>query len=108
MGGFLIGSLYDSIKMPFGVNLLWDPIASIETAAATGANFVREVMCGSFATDMGLLSPDPALVTQTRTRLKAEHIALFTNIVPEFATALAGRSVAKLATAAEYFGFDAI
>ncbi|NQW64993.1 MAG: BtpA/SgcQ family protein [Actinobacteria bacterium] len=106
--GFLIGSLYDSIKMPFGVNLLWDPIASIETAAATGANFVREVMCGSFATDMGLLSPDPALVTQTRTRLKAEHIALFTNIVPEFATALAGRSVAQLATAAEYFGFDAI
>ena len=83
-------------------------IASIEAASASGASFVREVMCGSFASEMGLLAPDPALVAQTRTRLKAEHIALFTNIVPEFASALEGRSVQQRAKAAEYFGFDAI
>lgn len=105
---FLMGSVYEDLKLPFGVNLLWDPIASIETASATGASFVREVMCGSFATDMGILAPDPALIAQTRTRLRAEHIALFTNIVPEFASALANRSVSQLAKAAEYFGFDAI
>jgi membrane complex biogenesis BtpA family protein len=105
---FLIGAVYGSIKTPYGVNLLWDPIASIETAASCGASFVREVMCGSFASDMGILSPDPALVAQTRTRLKAERIALFTNIVPEFASAMEGRTVAQRALAAEYFGFDAI
>lgn len=105
---FLIGAVHDSIKAPYGVNLLWDPIASIEAASACGATFVREVMCGSFATEMGILSPDPALVAQTRTRLKADHIALFTNIVPEFASALEGRTVAQRAIAAEYFGFDAI
>jgi predicted TIM-barrel enzyme len=65
-------------------------------------------MCGSFASDMGPLAPDPALVAQTRVRLKAEHVALFTNIVPEFASALEGRTVAQRAKAAEYFGFDAI
>ena len=54
------------------------------------------------------LNPDPALVTQARTRLKADQIALFTNIVPEFASALEGRTVAQRAKAAEYFGFDAI
>lgn len=105
---FLIGAVHSSIKVPYGVNLLWDPIASIETAASSGASFVREVMCGSFASDMGILSPDPALIAQTRTRLKAERIALFTNIVPEFASAMEGRTVAQRAMAAEYFGFDAI
>lgn len=105
---FLIGAVYDEIKLPYGVNLLWDPIASIETAAATGASFVREVMCGSFVSEMGILAPDPALVAQTRTRLKADHVALFTNIVPEFASAMEGRTVQQRAKAAEYFGFDAI
>ena len=105
---FLIGSIYSELKIPFGVNLLWDPIASIETAAATGASFVREVMCGSFASDMGILTPDPALIAETRTRLKAENLALLTNIVPEFANPLGGRTVSDLAKSAEYFGFDGI
>ena len=105
---FLVGAVYDQIRIPYGVNLLWDPIASIEAAAACGATFVREVMCGSFISEMGLLTPDPAIIARTRTRLKAEHIALFTNIVPEFASALEGRTVAQRAKAAEYFGFDAI
>ena len=105
---FLIGSIYGDLKIPFGINLLWDPIASIETAAATGASFVREVMCGSFASDMGILAPNPALITETSTRLKAENLALLTNIVPEFANPLGGRTVAELAQSAEYFGFDGI
>ena len=105
---YFIGEMKSQMDKPYGVNLLWDPIASIEAASASGASFVREVMCGSFASDMGLLAPDPALVAQTRIRLKAEHVALFTNIVPEFASALEGRTVAQRAKAAEYFGFDAI
>lgn len=105
---YLIGAVRDSIGLPYGVNLLWDPIASICTAAACGASFVREVMCGSYATDMGILAPDPALVAQTRTRLRADNIALFANVVPEFATALGERTVTQRAKAAEYFGFDAL
>jgi membrane complex biogenesis BtpA family protein len=105
---FLVGAVYDQIRIPYGVNLLWDPIASIEAAAACGATFVREVMCGSFISEMGLLTPDPAIIARTRTRLKAEHIALFTNIVPEFASAMENRTVAERAKGAEYFGFDAI
>jgi uncharacterized protein len=105
---FMIGAVRDAIRVPYGVNLLWDPIASICTAAASGASFVREVMCGSYATDMGILAPDPALVAQTRTRLRADGIALFANVVPEFATALGDRTTSQRAKAAEYFGFDAL
>ena len=105
---YFIGEMKSQMDKPYGVNLLWDPIASIAVAASTGASFVREVMCGSFASEMGILQPDPAAVVQTRTRLRAEHIALLTNIVPEFATALADRTVAQRAQAAAYFGFDAL
>jgi membrane complex biogenesis BtpA family protein len=105
---FMIGAVRDVVRVPYGVNLLWDPFASICTAAATGASFVREVMCGSYATDMGILAPDPALVAQTRTRLRADGIALFANVVPEFATALGERTTSQRAKAAEYFGFDAL
>jgi hypothetical protein len=105
---YFIGEMKSLMDKPFGVNLLWDPIASISVAAATGASFVREVMCGSYASEMGILQPDPALVVQTRTRLRADHIALLANIVPEFASALGDRTVAQRAQAASYFGFDAL
>jgi len=105
---FLIGAVSADIRLPFGVNLLWDPVTSVCTAAATGAAFVREVMSGSYASEMGILAPDPSAITAARTRLRAEGIALFANVVPEFATALGGRTTAQRAAAAEYFGFDAL
>ena len=36
----VIGELIPDIKIPFGVNVLWDPIATLDLAAATGAKFV--------------------------------------------------------------------
>lgn len=37
----VIGELLDEITVPFGANVLWDGVASIDLAAATGAAFVR-------------------------------------------------------------------
>jgi predicted TIM-barrel enzyme len=34
--------------------VLWDPYASIDLAAATGAKFIREIMSGVYASDFGL------------------------------------------------------
>jgi membrane complex biogenesis BtpA family protein len=53
-----IGRLRSEIRLPFGVDLLWDPIAAVAVARATGAAFVREVFMGVFDSDMGLLAPD--------------------------------------------------
>ena len=47
------------LKVPFGVNYLWDPVASVAIGAATGASFVREIFTGVFASDMGLWRPMP-------------------------------------------------
>ena len=59
-------------SVPFGVNYLWDPLASVAIGAATGARFVREIFTGLFASDMGLWQPDAAaaarLAAQSRPR----------------------------------------
>src|SRR5512137_401723 len=54
----IIGELLNEIRIPFGVNVLWDPSASLDLAAATGASFVREVFSGVYASYFGLWNPD--------------------------------------------------
>ena len=48
---YVIGFLKEKIKVPFGVNVLWDPLSTIAVAAATGAQFVREIFTGVYASD---------------------------------------------------------
>ena len=38
--------------LPFGVDVLWDPIAAMALARATGAAFMREVVTGAYESDM--------------------------------------------------------
>ncbi|MDD2503129.1 MAG: BtpA/SgcQ family protein, partial [Clostridia bacterium] len=45
----VIGEIKSEIKIPFGVNVLWDPYASLDLAAATDAVFIREIMSGVYA-----------------------------------------------------------
>ncbi|MEG2633898.1 MAG: BtpA/SgcQ family protein, partial [Oscillospiraceae bacterium] len=42
----IIGELQPMIEIPYGVNCLWDPIASLDLAAAVEAKFVREIFTG--------------------------------------------------------------
>ena len=44
------------LKVPFGVNYLWDPSASVAIAAATGARFVREIFTGALRLRHGLVA----------------------------------------------------
>jgi len=50
----IIGEIRREIKLPFGVNVLWDPTASIDLAVAVGGLFVREIFSGVIASDFGL------------------------------------------------------
>ena len=69
---FAIGVLRSEIKVPFGVNVLWDPTSSMALAAATGASFVREIMTGTYASDMGPWTPDAgAALRRTQARPQA-------------------------------------
>jgi membrane complex biogenesis BtpA family protein len=97
-----IGRLKAEIVTPFGVNLLWDPMASIAVAAATGASFVREVFTGVYASDMGVWAPDAASALRYRRRLGRDDLALLFNVSAEFAYSLDRRSLADRARSAAF------
>ena len=64
---FAIGELKRLIKVPFGVNYLWDPVATVALAVASGARFAREIFTGVYDSDMGLWAPDAAGALRLRT-----------------------------------------
>jgi len=103
-----VGRLKDRIRVPFGVNLLWDPMASLAVARATGASFIREVLTGVYESDLGIISPDIGAISGYRTAIGAANVALFDNISPEFSSPLGSRSVADRAKGAAFLGMDAI
>ena len=105
---YIIGRVRDEVHVPFGVNILWDPVATIRLAAATGASFVREVFTGTYESDMGLWSPKGSEAFLVRRQLDCQHVAVFNNITPEFARSIAGRSVAERAKVAAFFGAEAL
>jgi uncharacterized protein len=99
---YVIGRLRPQISVPFGVNVLWDPMASIALAAATGATFVREIMTGTHASDMGAWTPDAGAAMRYRDRLGRRDLALLYNISAEFAWSLDRRSLPDRARSAVF------
>lgn len=89
----VIGELRKDIDVPFGVNVLWDGVASIDLAAATGAQFVREIFTGVYASDFGLWNTNVGEAARHRARIGASDVKLMFNIVPESATYLAHRDI---------------
>ncbi|XVQ09632.1 BtpA/SgcQ family protein [Spirillospora sp. CA-255316] len=93
----IIGELATQITVPFGVNVLWDPMASIDLAVATGAQFVREIFSGVYAGDYGLWNTDGGQIARHRRAVDGQDVRLLYNIVPESAVYLAGRDAASIA-----------
>jgi len=93
----IIGELMADIKVPFGVNALWDPIASLDLSVAVDAKFVREVFTGVYAGDLGLWNTNCGEVVRHQHRIGAENVKLLFNIVPESARYLADREVVEIA-----------
>jgi hypothetical protein len=90
------------LKVPFGVNYLWDPVASVAIGAATGAKFVREIFTGVFASDMGLWTPDCAGAARLRRNLGCEDMKMLFNINAEFAHSLDARPIEMRARSAVF------
>ena len=99
---YAIGALRSEIKVPFGVNVLWDPMSTMALAAATGASFVREIFTGTYASDMGPWNPDAGAALRYRERLRRSGLAVLFNISAEFAYSLDRRSLADRARSAVF------
>lgn len=104
----VIGQLRRDLRVPHGVNILWDAIASLALARATGARFIREVLTGVYESDLGMIEPAIGDIGGYRTAIGADDVLLFDNIQPEFASAIGRRTVADRARGAAFLGADAI
>lgn len=93
----VIAELYPEISVPFGVNVLWDPSASIDLAVATGAKFVREIFTGVYASDFGTWDTNCGAVVRHQYAVGGQDVKLLFNIVPEAAAYLAPRDIADIA-----------
>jgi len=93
----LIAQLKTDLHIPFGVNVLWDPIASIDLAVATGASFVREIFTGVYGSDFGLWNTNCGEVIRHQVTVNGQDVRLFFNIVPESAAYLGSRDIADIA-----------
>ena len=95
--GRIIGELKSEIRVPFGVNVLWDAKRSLDLAAATGALFVREIFTGVYASDFGLWNTDIGDTIRHRKAVDAQNVRLLFNILPEAAKYLADRDIEGIA-----------
>ncbi len=93
----IIGELMPDIRVPFGVNVLWDPEKSLDLAAATGACFVREIFTGAYASDFGVWNTCVGKTIRHQCAIGAKKVKLLFNIVPEAAKYLAERDLAEIA-----------
>jgi membrane complex biogenesis BtpA family protein len=98
----VVAALKPRLRVPFGVNYLWDPVATVALAVATGAAFAREIFTGVYDSDMGLWQPDAAKAVRLRHQLGRADLKLLFNINAEFAAPLGERSVEARAKSAVF------
>lgn len=92
-----IGELKRYIKIPFGVNVLGDGEKTLDLAKACGADFVREIYSGVYASDFGMWNTDFGRVARHRKSIDAGNVKLIFNILPEAAKYLADRDIVEIA-----------
>lgn len=85
---------------PFGVDFLWDAQCALAIAVGSGAAFMREVVTGSWESDMGRWEPDAALLLRNRRAFGRDELGIFANVTPEFASSTGTRTPAQIATSA--------
>ncbi|MEG2843459.1 MAG: BtpA/SgcQ family protein [Ruthenibacterium sp.] len=100
--GWVIGALQKEITVPFGVNCLWDPIASLDLCVAAGGKFIREIISGVYASDFGLWNTNVGATVRHQMAIGGKDIKLLFNIVPEAAKYLADRSIEEIARSTEF------
>jgi membrane complex biogenesis BtpA family protein len=100
----LIASVRGQVRVPFGVDVMWDPCAALAVAHATGAVFVRGLFSGSYAGDVGLVAGSAGEILRYRRQIGAQGVKLFDLIPAEFAGSLDSRPIELRAKTAAFLG----
>lgn len=94
---YVVTKVVEQVDLPFGVDILWDPYATIAVAKATGAPFVRTILAGAFSSDLGIINTEGAKVLRYRKYIGAEDVKIFLYLNPEFAAPISPRPLGLVA-----------
>lgn len=102
---YIIGSLKSELKIPYGVNVVKNPIATIELGAATGAMFGRSCFSGAYMGEYGLYASNSGEAVRKRKALEIQDFKLLFKVNPEADTYLVHRDVKVVAKSIMFGGF---
>ena len=77
-------------------------LVSVALAAATGASFMREILTGTYASDMGPWTPNAGEAMRYRNRLGRSDLVMLNNVSAEFADSLDRRPLPDRARSAVF------
>lgn len=92
----VIGELRSEIAVPYGVNIASNPMAAIDLAVATNAQFVRAAFTGAYLSEAGIINTDVAQAVRRRLYLNHTDIKMLFKVNPESDVYLAERSLQKI------------
>lgn len=102
---YVIGKLRSSIVLPFGVNVVKNPIATIDLAAAVGALFARSCFSGAYMGEYGIYTANSGEAIRHRKHLGIEHVKLLFKVNPEADTYLVQRDIRHVAKSIMFGGY---
>lgn len=79
---YIIGNLKPLLRLPFGVNVVKNPIATIDLAAATGARFARSCFSGAYMGEYGLYTSNSGEAVRRRKALGIPDLKLLYKVNP--------------------------
>ena len=91
--GYIVGQLKSDIKIPYGVNIVFNALATLDLAAATGAYFIRSAFTGAYMGESGIMTSDPALIARRKKALGLDHLKLLYKVNPESDAYLVPRDI---------------
>ncbi len=94
----VIGELLPDIRIPFGVDVIVDPLRTLDLAAATGAKFIRSVFSGVYASDLGLWDTNGSATVRHKHALGLQDVKmLYTIVLENMAVYLQARDIVDIA-----------
>lgn len=94
--GRVVGELKSDIRVPFGVNIVSNPYATVELAAATGASFVRNTFTGAYVGENGIMDTNVAETLRRKKALGLSNLKMLYKVNPESEVYMAERSLEKI------------
>lgn len=95
---YIISRIKDEVDIPIGVDVLWgDSKASLAIAKALDLKYIRTMVFGVYASDLGLINTQGAETYRYKKYIGAENIKVFAYLNPEFASSLSVRPLKIIA-----------